>query len=260
MQRHTIDGITFTGDLEGAVRFGFTERTGGVSLSPYASLNLGMNVGDDPEAVRENRRRALAALGAGTLIDELVVPSQVHGDHIVLVDSADPLDLARARSEARDGADAVVCTVPGIPVLLCFADCVPVILTLGDRGFAVVHSGWRGTYARIAAKAARVLASAVGASTSEIKAYIGPHILGDEYEVSTKLLHKFSLEFANIRRSDDRLLDLSSAIRLSLEESGVPRCEIHDPLLSTMRQNERFFSYRKENGICGRHGAIAYLS
>ena len=52
----------------------------------------------------------------------------------------------------KAGADAVVCTVPGVPVLLCFADCVPVVVVCSG-GFAVVHSGWRGTYAEIAGTA-----------------------------------------------------------------------------------------------------------
>ena len=135
-------GVALVGSLEGPVAFGFTERTGGVSKPPFASLNLGSHVGDAPEAVQENRRRVLAALGCEEALGRLIVPNQVHGDHVVTVSSSDAAALGEARAEATAGADAVVCTVPGVPVLLCFADCVPVIVVC-PGGFAVVHSGWR---------------------------------------------------------------------------------------------------------------------
>ena len=62
MERVVVDGVALVGGCDGGVRFGFTERTGGVSEAPYTSLNLGSHVGDDLEAVLENRRRALHAL------------------------------------------------------------------------------------------------------------------------------------------------------------------------------------------------------
>ena len=97
-----------------------------------------------------------AAIGAAAWAGSLVAPHQVHGDHVVRVTSAEPEELLARRREAREGADAVVCTVPHVPALLCFADCVPVVVC-APGGFAVAHSGWRGTIARIGAKAARAL-------------------------------------------------------------------------------------------------------
>ena len=174
LERLTNNGVTVVGGEEHGVAFGFTERTGGVSASPYASLNLGTHVGDDPLAVAENRRRALAALGGEAYLDRLLVPNQVHGDNVVVVDSADASVLDSVRACIAKGADAIVCTQAQVPVMLCFADCVPVILTC-PGGFAVVHSGWRGTYARIAASAARVLSQVTCASIEQVHAYIGPH-------------------------------------------------------------------------------------
>lgn len=252
------NGVALYGDLMGRVAWAFTERTGGASLPPYSSLNLGTHVGDEECAVLENRRRVLAALGAEDAFDNLLVPNQVHGDHVVVVNDASRGAIERVRDEISQGCDAIVCTVPGVPVMLCFADCVPVVLTC-ENVFAVVHSGWRGTYARIAGKAARVLMDATGCAASDLSAYIGPHILGDEYEVSADLLMMFSKQFDNIKNTVHRTLDLSECIRQSLEEVGVLPCEIHDLQLSTVRQNDRFFSYRAEQGICGRHGAVAYM-
>lgn len=257
VERFTVDGVTLVGSRDADIAFGFTERTGGVSKPPYASLNLGSHVGDDFEAVQHNRLLALRALGVENLYNALIIPNQVHGDDVVAVRNSDAGYLESIRERVAQGADAIVCTARHVPVMLCFADCVPVILTCGNNGFAVVHSGWKGTYARIAAKAARALCEETGADPSAISAYIGPHIQGDEYQVSDDLMHKFSLQFDTIAETASRLLDLSACIRQSLEEIGVPPCAIHDLRLSTVRLNDRFFSYRAENGTCGRHAAIA---
>lgn len=259
MERQTFaHGVTMVGSFAGPIAFGFTERTGGVSQEPYATLNLGTHVGDDPAAVAENRHRVLCALGCAEDEARLVVPNQVHGDHVAVVRDSNAAALDAVRAEVAAGADAVVCTAPHVPVLLCFADCVPVVLT-APGGFAVVHSGWRGTFARIAGKAARVLAATTGCAPANIHAVIGPHILGDEYEVSPELIARFEASFRNVHPAGPRLLDLSSCIMQALTAEGVPASNITDPGLSTMRQNDRFYSYRAEHGVCGRHAAVAVL-
>lgn len=259
MERVVVDGVALVGGRDGDVRFGFTERMGGVSASPYASLNLGSHVGDDPLAVEENRRRTLAVMGAEPLAGRLLVPNQVHGDHVAVVRSADPAELDRVHAEISQGTDAIVCCAPVVPVMLCFADCVPVILTC-PSGFAVIHSGWKGTYARIAGQAARVLIDETACAPDEIRAYIGPHILGDEYEVSEELIERFDARFGWHLAGTTRLLDLGRAIVQALVEVGVPAANICDPGLSTVRDNDRFFSYRAENGTCGRHAAVAVIA
>lgn len=258
VERVQVDGVTLVASHDQGVRFGFTERTGGVSGAPFASLNLGSHVGDDIACVEENRRRALAALGCAGALERLLVPNQVHGDHVAVVRSACADELERVRSQIGEGADAIVCTTSGVPAMLCFADCVPVVLT-APQGFAVVHSGWKGTYARIAAKAARVLMAETGCVPEDIRVYIGPHIQGDEYEVSEDLIEKFDAEFGWENAGKTRLLSLSRAIQQALVEAGVPRSQIEDLHLSTVRENDRFFSYRAENGKTGRHAALAYM-
>lgn len=240
----------------GKIRMAFTERTGGVSAVPYASLNLGTHVGDDAAAVAENRRRVLAAMGCESALDRLLVPNQVHGDHVVVVQSAEAAELERVRAEIAEGADAIVCTASGVPIMLCYADCVPVILACSG-GFAVIHSGWKGTIARISAKAASKLSEVTGCPVSEMHAYIGPHIQGNEYEVSEELMARFDAEFGWSEAGTTRLLDLTRAIVQALVEAGVPASAIEDTGLSTVACNDRFFSYRVEEGICGRHAAVA---
>lgn len=259
LERIDHKGVVLNEARVGAVHLAFTERAGGVSEPPFASLNLGAHVGDDPDAVTENRRRALAALGCRACAERLLVPNQVHGDHIAVVRSADEAGLARVREEIAAGADGIVCCAPGVPVLLNFADCVPVILAC-EGGFAVVHSGWKGTIAAIAGKAVRILADVTGRAPEHIFAFIGPHITGAEYEVSEELIERFAGRFPQtVHAGSSRLLDLAACIRAALTEVGVPEDNVCDPGLSTVGENDRFFSYRAEKGICGRHGALAVM-
>lgn len=260
LSRFTSHGVTLLGDESrpGGVTFGFTERTGGVSTGCYSSLNLGDACGDSPELVLRNREFALRAVGAGECAENLVNPRQVHGDHVVVVRSSNPADVLLAQREAREGADAVVCVSANVPVLLCFADCTPVVL-VAPGGFAVIHSGWRGTLARISSKALEVLCREASSAPGDVLAYIGPHIGGDDYEVSCELMDRFRDEFGDIIEASYRHLDLGAAVRKTLKDGGVECSSIVDAGVSTASATDRFFSYRAEGGRCGRHGAIACL-
>lgn len=260
LERHHLCGVTLLTDtaVPSGVTLAFTERAGGVSSAPYASLNLGSSCGDDPVRVAENRRRALAALGAEGLLEHLVVPRQVHGDHVVVVRSAEPAALAEARAEAEAGADAVVCTAADVPVLMCFADCVPVVL-VAPGAFAVVHSGWRGTASRIVERAARALCEEASCEGADLLAYVGPHIGAEDYEVSEELAERFVAEFGPSVVPAPRHLDLSAAIAASLARAGVGEKNVAWCDASTASATERFYSYRAEGGACGRHAAIALM-
>ncbi|MGI6755643.1 MAG: polyphenol oxidase family protein [Atopobiaceae bacterium] len=261
LTRYSSHGVTLLGDMSRpcGVTLAFTERSGGVSVGAYSSLNLGDSCGDDPSAVAQNRRLALDAMGALPWEERLINPRQVHGDKVVCVSGSSAEEIAAARREARQGADAMVCTVPEVPVLLCFADCVPIIL-VAPGGFAVVHSGWRGTLARVSAKAAGVLCERTGAEPKDLLAYIGPHIGVDDYEVSGELMARFGQEFGEKIKRNDAHLDLARCIEIALEDAGLSRPQIVCYEDSTASCTDRFFSYRAEAGTCGRHGALAYMS
>lgn len=249
------------------VRVAFTGRAGGVSEQPYAHLNLGSHVGDDPEAVAGNRAALMRALGAGEC--ELVVPNQVHGDNLVVVDAADARALEAARQEASAGADGVVVTAPNVAALLCFADCVPVIIVSLTGSFAVVHAGWRGVIASIVPKAARLLAhrESCGAhapfasekeALSAYNVYVGPHIHAECFETGADVHARFAGKFGESCTPDARHVDLACALRTDLGRAGICACRIADVGICTACNAQGFFSYRASGGVCGRHGAIAF--
>ena len=260
LTRYASCDVALLGDTRrpGGVTLAFTERAGGLSRPPYASLNLGDMCGDDPSLVKVNRHLLMLALGIERLEGRLVNPRQVHGNEVLVIRDGSDEAVAAARREAREGFDAVVCSAKDVPVLLCFADCVPVVL-VAPGAFAVVHSGWRGTIARICAKALRELVAVAACDVSEVLCYVGPHIGVDDYEVESSLAERFAHEFGSDVVGDGGHLDLGLAVRKTLMQEGMGSEAILDECPSTASATGRFFSYRAEGGTCGRHGAIAVI-
>lgn len=243
------------------IRIAFTDRTGGVSTGAYASLNLGDHVGDDPACVAQNRARVAEAFGVSP--ERLVVPRQVHGDRIVLIDKAAAEDIERARAEARAGADALVVDAAGIGALLCYADCVSVIVVSPSGRFAVVHAGWKGVLNGVAAKAVQCLAdldAACGSGPTEggMNVYIGPHIHAACFETGEDVRARFVERFGALCAPDRNHVDLGCALRSDLARLGIDR--VADAGACTVCENERYFSHRAQNGVAGRHGAFAVRS
>lgn len=243
------------------VRMGFSRRSGGVSAAPYDSLNLGTHVGDVLEGVQENRRRLLAAAGLeGT---SLLALNQVHGSEVLQVTGADGASLAAAESLAAEGADGIAVAATGVTALLCFADCVPVVVASPSGAFAVAHAGWRGALAGIPAKAVQALAALdaraglADISPSVYNSYIGPHIMAECYECGPDLVEKFVSRYGDGCAADPVHLRLEAAVRASLGEAGIVPERIASAGECTACHAEQYFSYRESGGLTGRHSAFA---
>lgn len=240
------------------VGIAFTERGGGVSSAPYESLNLAAHVGDDPRAVDENRARLLEVIGIGTLADALTTAEQVHGSRVFEVTRADAGAGARAQGGMQPiaAADSLWTRSKGVPLMLMYADCVPIVLVRPSvPAVAVVHAGWRGVAAGVISNAARVLAALSG--DDDLAAFIGPHIGPCCYEVGTEVLSHLGNSFVTITGASTRL-DLGAAVAAELERSGVPKGRQWHLGSCTAHNTDRFYSYRAD-GSTGRHGALAVI-
>lgn len=264
--RGEVGGVVVHSDPEllgtHGILVAFSERTGGRSLAPYASLNLAAHVGDDASRVDDNRAILMAALGIELLRERLTVPEQVHGSVVRRVAGA----TAGMGAFARPGTpppvpatDALYTVETDTPLMLCYADCVPVVLVATGpvRGVAVVHAGWRGARCRLPAEAARRLASASGCDVSALTAYIGPHIGACHYDVGPDLLSQFTDSFGSIAAAQGRL-DLGAVVSESLNGVGVPFSSQVRVRACTAERTDAFFSYRTET-LTGRHGALASI-
>jgi len=259
------EGITVWTDTrllqETGVIIAFSERGGGVSGAPFAGLNLAAHVGDDPDAVDANRARLLAALGLTPFRDRLTVPEQVHGCEIGVVghSTVGSGAFARVGREPVPATDALVTADETAPLMLCFADCVPVILVAPGPWVAVVHAGWRGALALLPGTTARAVAQLTCCDPSELRAYVGPHIGACHYEVDAGTMSQFVNTFGTLARADSGGLNLEAAVTASLSDAGVATCSIACLGTCTAEATDRFFSYRAEQGQTGRHAALACI-
>lgn len=223
-----------------------------MSEGPYATLNLGASVGDDPAAVAENRRRALSAFG-GDLARTAWV-RQVHGTRVVdAADAGDDVD-----------ADAMVAAEPGWTLAVSVADCVPVLLADPASGaVAAAHAGWRGLVAGVVEATVAALAARVGGSSGDLRAAVGPHVTAARYQVGPEVVEAFAEHgfAARHARPDPRaegrfLLSLGGAVREALARAGVDEGRVATGGWCTAGDPATFFSHRRDGGRTGRHWAL----
>ena len=229
---------------------GFTGRKGGVSRGPYASLSMSPRRGDDPALVAQNR--AILCREAGFTEANLSSTNQEHTDRVEIIDSE---NVGRGVSSAWDGGvDAVITLLPNVPLMAFAADCVPILLYAPDIGaVAAVHSGWRGTEARIAEKTAKRLIS-LGADAKSMLAAIGPAIGACCYEVSEDVALRFPESCRSAKGGGKYMLDLKLANELMLRGLGLVKIDNSTPC--TKCENEMFFSHRGQGGKSGTLAAV----
>jgi polyphenol oxidase len=254
-----------------------TSRHGGVSAGSYATLNLSFAVGDEAANVRENRRRAAAALGADPA--DFVFAAQVHGSRAEVVSAADRGRGTLAAVDAVGPADALVTATPGTVLAILVADCVPIILyDSAAHVLACVHAGWRGTVARTARAALAAMCS-LGTRPEDVIAGIGPAVAAGSYQVGEEVAaaarDAFGEEVAGAARDafgqraqallrpaaggpGQWLFDLPAANRHVLRAAGVPDGQIHVAATPTGPGPGLFFSHRAERP-CGRFALAARL-
>ena len=100
---------------------------------------------------------------------------------------------------------------------------------------------------------------AAGVSAGEVRVYIGAHIGGCHYAVSGDLLSQFINTFGTFARAESGGLDLDAVVSASLLSAGVARCNIARLGICTAEATDRFFSYRAEGGVTGRHAALVCI-
>jgi YfiH family protein len=228
-------------------RHAFATRAGGVSSPPYHALNLGFHLGDDDEAVRENRARFAQKLGI--TLDRLFEQRQVHGNHVrEVADTDDTAAIANAEG------DALVARTHGLAVAARTADCVPILIAHPPSGHvAAVHAGWRGAVAGIVPKAVEALSH----DARELIVAIGPHIRVGAFEIGEEVAREMERAAGGrpvVNRSRAKPHgDLAALIRLQLWDAGLPRDAIDDVGGCTHTDAAHFFSHRRDHGKTGRH-------
>ncbi len=232
-----IDGVT-----------AFTTQRGEIDpRNKYSSFNVCDYTGDDAMHVLDCRMQLCMELGID--MDQLVMPRQTHSSRVALIDEAYMnLDIDKQEA-ALEGVDALVTELTDVCIGVNTADCVPIILADAQAGIvAAVHAGWRGTVARIAAKAVKEM-ERLGARASNIQVAMGPSICQDCFEVGDEVVEEFKKQgfdteaiVARNATTGKAHIDLRLANAQVLASAGV-HCDTSNCECS--RCDKRYFSARK---------------
>jgi polyphenol oxidase len=233
-------------DKEDAIDHFVTDRTG-----TEKELTLSFSSSPDKDEIRRNRKQVADAMGIA--LEKLVFPSQVHLTRIVHVKADTP-------KESLMETDGLITSERGICIAVMSADCVPILLyDKRNRAIGAVHSGWRGTVARILEKTLNEMAQTFGTCPEDLIAGIGPSVSQESYEVGEEVINEVERAFGSdnalmIKKPNQKAqLDLWKANKIQLTAFGVPESQIEISDLCTVKNNNHFFSARK--GDAGRFAA-----
>lgn len=226
-----------------------TTRHGpGVSAPPRERLNLGLNSGDAPEVVRNNRRALEQALDLPSAPRWL---RQVHGTTVA--------ELGPLGTGDEPCADAAMSRIPGTVLAILTADCLPVLLCRRDgRAIAAAHAGWRGLAAGIIEATLQTLAT----PGDEVLAWLGPCIGAASYEVDSVVRDAFleadteSDQAFSFSRPGHWFCSLETLARRRLCKAGVSR--IFGGGFDTFA-DPRFYSWRRDGSNSGRFASLIML-
>ncbi len=246
------------------VAIAVTTRHGGVSEGVHESLNLGLHVGDDPERVIENRRRAANAFGVE--LGGVVFAEQVHGAAATVVGHPERGRGSLRMDDAMTSTDILVTAALDTTLAILVADCVPIALLDPEaRVLAAIHAGWRGTASQASRRALETM-RALGAEPDRVVAFIGPGVHPARYEVDEDVLEALIKAVAPCDLTPDVArptgdgrwrVDLMAANHQQLVLAGVAPSHIFDCGVTTA--DDDYFSDRAARP-CGRFALLTRLT
>lgn len=238
--------------LRDIVTAGTTLRSGGVSPPPYASLNLGLHVGDCANHVQVNRQRLEKHLGWR---QPPLYLNQQHGIQVACLDRA-----------IKQGAayDAAFSRQQNTTCLVMTADCLPIILAHADGDVvAAIHAGWHGLAQGVIA----ACFDAIQAKPDKMYVWLGPAISAKHYNVDLTRYQqlidddpRYKTAFAWCPQQQRYATDLYRLARLHLSAIGVDSSRIYGGKWCTYDQSELFFSYRRDGDKSGRMATFISLN
>ena len=229
------------------------EKTGKVTTLFTSSSDTAWNYED--EKARDN----YVDLGhqLGIALDDMVKSKQTHTDIVKVVSRQNGGDGILRPIDESQPYDGLITNEKNLLLCTVEADCVPVYFYDPVKEvIAMVHSGWKGTVKKISEITIKKMQKEFGCVSENMRVAIGPHICKDCYEVGEDVFEEFrhsfnSQELQKIfipKNSGKYLLNLEEAVRMTLEENGVPATNIFSAGVCTLHSQLdgfNFCSYRR---------------
>jgi YfiH family protein len=240
------------GDESIACRYGMFDRHHGVSEGQYASLNIGLAVGDPADSVKANRSLVKERLGASFLLSA----RQVHGAGVYQLEDTLTDDLE------VDGFDALITRQRGVGLVIQHADCQAILLYDPVRqAIAAIHSGWRGSVINLLGDTIAAMSRVYGTDPQHLQAFISAS-LGACCAEFIHYERELPAAFQQFMTTDNHF-DFWQISKQQLLSAGVQESSITLPTICTSCSND-YFSYRRAcrtgNGVTGRNCSAIVLS
>lgn len=250
---YQFDALTHYGN----VTHGLFTRLGGVSAAPFDTLNVGSTVGDDPASVHINRERVAAVMEFPET--DTRTTWQVHGTDVLVAHQGELTGWPPPK------ADAIITADRDVPLVMRFADCVPLLLFDPVRQvIGLAHAGWRGTLAGVSPATVDAMRETFGCHVRDILVGVGPSIGPCCYEVGPEVIEQAQAAFGTLEglvrqpsNGGGARLDLWAANEQSLRWAGVEHIEV--ARLCTACNTHEFYSHRAEKGNTGRAAVVMKL-
>lgn len=232
----------------------FTTRHGGVSASPYGTLNLAFHVGDKEENVIENHR----LLGEQLNYDyhKLIHMRQIHSDIVTIADS-------NMHFTAPPQCDAVITNRVNVPLMVMSADCTPILIYDPlHHAIGAVHAGRAGALKGILPKTLHAMQAHYGTSMQDVCIVFGPSIHGCCYEINETIANEVKekgYEDALLYEKMKVYLDVNTILYLQLRTMGIASHCIESASHCTACHAQEYFSYRAQNQNTGRIAGVIIL-
>lgn len=247
-------------DQKGVIH-GFSTRLGGVSPAPYDSLNLGWTRPDPPDNVSKNFQ--IFCNAGGFAHGDMVIVNYEHGGTVLKVTAED-----RGRGFERPPlsfCDGLVTNEKNVVLVTSHADCGAFFIYDPVKGaVGLAHAGWKGTLARIGARAVELMQREFGSDAGDLIVSTGPSICKSCFEVDLELAERFAAEFKTNAlftrgRPGKAQLDLELAAAIQMLEAGVKEENLTLMHACTSELDRYFFSHRRDKGDTGSMAAYIGL-
>lgn len=241
----------------------FTTKKSGISEGVYSSLNLFSSDEEEYKNALENRKILSKVMNFN--YENLTLARQVHGKNVFKVTSNEIGRGAFSHQEAIPETDALITNIPNVPIMLLYADCLPIIVVdKKNKSIGVVHAGWKGTAQAILDETIKQMFLHFNSQPENLFIAFGVGISRKNFQIGQEafdLLSKVnysenSFDFINDKIYADLIeINVSQALNLKVPNKNID----YNRALCTYEHKELFYSYRRDNKVTGRHSAIAFI-
>lgn len=218
--------------MKQSVKFKFFNNKNGKSKGIYNSLNCGLKSKDNKNNVKKNIEIAKNLISKEKKV--LIIPNQSHSSKCLIV----------RKNKSVYNCDGVVTRDDKFILGITTADCLPIIfIDYQNKVIGICHAGWRGLKRDIIENTINKMLQ-IGSKKSNIRAFIGPCIRKNSYEVSREFINgmKFKVKGLWTKKDDKYYFDLPKLAKRKLNGLGIS--EIVDSKIDTFK-NIKYFSYRR---------------